>query len=589
MRRTALAALAMLASTASPAFATSEPGASTAASQPARAPVPRQLSPAQRNDYRAVFAALRAGDWSAAAARLDAAPEGPLHSVARAELYLAKGSPRVDLEPLMALIAKAPELPQAAQLSRLAMARGAEAMPELPVARDLVRLAGAPRRQSARSIARDAAAARLGLEVVPLIKDDRPSEAEMLLDSRHDQLSPEARTEWQQRVAWSYYLTGDDASALRLAAKARAGTGEWTVQADWVSGLAAWRQGNCNAAAEAFSSVAARARDSEMTAAGLFWAARADMACGRPEKVQARLRSASRLPETFYGLLANGALGTALPAPDKGPDFIQADWTTISQRPNARIAAALVEIGETALADALLKHQARIGQAQDHEALLRLATRLDLPATQIWLCQNGPAGARLSVAARYPAPGWTPQGGWRVDKALVYAHALQESQFRTDAVSPAGARGLMQLMPGTADLIARQRGETVDRARLNEPALNFEYGQSYLQQLADYSGTGGLLPKVIAAYNAGPGSVVNWNARGRDRGDPLLFIESIPFVETRAYVAIVLRNYWMYQRQSGAKPESLKAIAQGMWPRFPGLPGRTAVRLDTLGQTASAD
>jgi soluble lytic murein transglycosylase-like protein len=147
----------------------------------------------------------------------------------------------------------------------------------------------------------------------------------------------------------------------------------------------------------------------------------------------------------------------------------------------------------------------------------------------------------------------------------------------------------MQLMPGTAELIARQRGETVDRVRLNEPALNFDYGQSYLQQLADFGGTGGLLPKVIAAYNAGPGSVLNWNARGRDRGDPLLFIESIPFVETRAYVAIVLRNYWMYQRQSGAKPESLKAIAQGMWPRFPGLPGRTAVRLDTLGQTASAD
>jgi soluble lytic murein transglycosylase-like protein len=588
MRRTALVALLMLA-TAAPAVAAGGPGTAAASVEPARAPVPRQLSPAQRENYRAVFAALRAGDWKTVSDRLDAAPQGPLHNVARAELYLAKGSPKVELEPLLALIAKDPELPQAAQIARLAQARGAEAMPQLPVEKELVRLAGATRRLGARSIARDAAAAQLGQEVVPLIRDDRPSDAEALLNSRDGQLTPEAQTEWRQRVAWSYYLTGDDASAMRLAAKARAGTGEWTVQADWVAGLAAWRQGNCQAAAEAFSSVAARARDSEMTAAGLFWAARADMACGRPEKVQARLRSASRLTETFYGLLANGALGNAMPAPDKGPDFIQADWTTISQRPNARAAAALVEIGETALADALLKHQARIGEAQDHEALLRLATRLDLPATQIWLCQNGPAGARMSVAARYPAPGWTPQGGWRVDKALVYAHALQESQFRVDAVSPAGARGLMQLMPGTAELIARQRGETVDRVRLNEPALNFDYGQSYLQQLADFGGTGGLLPKVIAAYNAGPGSVLNWNARGRDRGDPLLFIESIPFVETRAYVAIVLRNYWMYQRQSGAKPESLKAIAQGMWPRFPGLPGRTAVRLDTLGQTASAD
>ena len=101
--------------------------------------------------------------------------------------------------------------------------------------------------------------------------------------------------------------------------------------------------------------------------------------------------------------------------------------------------------------------------------------------------------------------------------------------------------------------------------------------------------TGGLLPKVIAAYNAGPGSVMKWNDRRRDGGDPLLFIESIPFAETRGYVAVVLRNYWMYQRQAGVKSDSLRAIAQGMWPRFPGLPGRTAVRLDTIGGIASAE
>jgi hypothetical protein len=73
---------------------------------------------------------------------------------------------------------------------------------------------------------------------------------------------------------------------------------------------------------------------------------------------------------------------------------------------------------------------------------------------------------------------------------------------------------------------------------------------------------------------------MNWNYKLRDGGDPLLFIESIPFAETRAYVAIVMRNYWMYGRQQGSAPASLKAIAQGMWPRFPGLPGKTAIRLE---------
>jgi soluble lytic murein transglycosylase-like protein len=581
---------ASLAGTAVPALAASEtlalsPSPATSASNS----LPRQLTPTERDGYRAVFAAIRAGDWSAATARLDSMAEGSLHPIARAELYLAKGSPKVELNQLLALIEKAPELPQASRLAALAKARGAEALPELPVARDLVRMPGAPQRQSARTTRSDAAAAALAIEITPLVKGDRPSDAEALLNARLYELTDEARTEWEQRVAWSYYLAGDDVSARRLATQAHGGTGEWTVQADWVAGLAAWRQHDCAAAADAFSWVAARARDSEMTAAGLFWAARADMACGRPDKVQARLRTASRLPETFYGLLAGGALGLAPPAPDKRPELAATDWPLLSQRPNIRAAAALAEIGENALADMLLKHQARIGAMQDHEALLHLAARLNLPATQIWLARNGPAGMRMSASARYPSPGWTPQGGWRIDKALIYAHALQESQFRTDAVSPAGARGLMQLMPGTAQLIAKKRGEPIDQSALAEPSLNFEYGQSYLQQLADFSCTAGLLPKVIAAYNAGPASIANWNARGRNLSDPLLFIESIPFVETRAYVAIVLRNYWMYQRQSGAKAESLRAMAQGMWPRFPGLPGKTAVRLDSLGQTASAE
>ncbi|MDB5662359.1 MAG: lytic transglycosylase subunit [Sphingomonas bacterium] len=587
MRR--IAALVAL-GVAAPALSASETlGSAATAPRAATAAVPQQLSASDRTAYRAIFSAIREGRWAEASAALDARPDGLLTSVARAELYLAKDSPKVDLDPLVALIAAAPELPESGQLVRLAKARGAEALPELPMIRDMVRLARAPQRSRARTNARDAAAAALGAAIVPLIKDDLPSDAEALLIAAEGDLSSEARTEWRQRVAWSYFLTGDDAAARRLADSARGDSGEWGVQADWVSGLAAWRQNDCAAASNAFSAVASRARDSEMTAAGLFWAARADMACGHPERVQARLRSASRLPETFYGLLAHGALGTAVPAPAMRPELIAGDWDMLVRRPNARRAAALAEIGESALADMLLRHQARIGDLQDHEALLHLAARLNLPAAQIWLAQNGPAGARVSATSRYPEPAWTPQGGWRVDKALVYAHTLQESQFRTDAVSSAGARGLMQVLPSTAELIARKRGETVDTSTLYQPAVNMAYGQAYLEQLRDGAGTGGLLPKVIAAYNAGPGSVVKWNARNRDKGDPLLFIESIPFVETRGYVAIVLRNYWMYQRQAGNTSQSLRAMAQYMWPRFPGLPGKTAVRIDPLRGTASAE
>jgi soluble lytic murein transglycosylase-like protein len=561
------------------------------ASGPAAAAVnalPAQLDAAQRDGYRAVFAAIRTRDWSSAAARLDAMPVGPLHAIARAELSLTKGSPRVETDVLVALVTAAPWLPQAAAMARLATARGATMLPTPPYQHDLIHLDGAPKRRAAQTTRSDIAAADLARRVLPLIKDDRPADAEALLVAADPMLSGDARVEWQQRIAWSYYLTGDDANARRLATPAAGSTGEWAVQAAWVQGLAAWRARDCEAAARAFSSVSARARDTEMTAAGLFWSARADVACGRPQQVQAKLRSASRLSETFYGLLATGALGYALPAPDHRMDFGGADWTVVAGRPNLVTAVALKEINEDDLADQLLRYQARIGLPADHESLLHLAARLNLPAAQIWLAQNGPVGVSLSATARYPAPGWTPERGWRVDKALVLAHALQESQFRVGAVSAAGARGLMQILPGTADLINKRRGEgSADRTRLNDPSTNFEYGQSYLEQLSQSWMTGGLLPKVIAAYNAGPGSVQKWNERGRNLTDPLLFIESIPFFETRAYVAIVLRNYWMYQRQSGAVPASLKAMAQGMWPRFPGLSGATAIRMDGIGATAS--
>src|SRR3546814_6182202 len=88
---------------------------------------------------------------------------------------------------------------------------------------------------------------------------------------------------------------------------------------------------------------------------------------------------------------------------------------------------------------------------------------------------------------------------------------------------------------------------------------------------------------------AGPGSGKKWNEELRDGNDPLLFIESIPFVEPRHYVEVVLRNYWMYQQGVGADAESLDALAQGMWPRFPGLPGQSAIRVDPVRPVASAN
>ena len=557
-----------------------------AAAQPL--PLVSGLTADQRGQYRSIFAAIRSNDWTAAQTGIDALPAGPLTDVAQAELILAKGSPKATDTALTALLAGSADLPQAPDLAVIASRRGLNS-PLLPISRDLIRFAGPSKRQSARALRNDRAAAALAQLATPLLRGDQPSEAEAIVIARLGELSPEAQAEWLQRLAWSYYLTGDDGNARRIADQARTGVGDWAVQASWVSGLAAWRQKDCLNAGSAFEEVSSRARDPEMIAAGLYWASRADTACNHPERVEPRLRSAARMKESFYGLIAQAALGLA----DEGGSTIKLtanDWAAIGAIPNVRRAAALAEIGETALAEQALRYQARIGLSRDHESLIHLAARLNLPAAQIWLAQNGPSGTQLSASARYPMPGWTPASGWQVDKALIFAHALQESQFRTDATSPAGAHGVMQLMPATAQMVARHQGRTIDPSSLSQPATSIDLGQAYLRELADNgSSTGGLLPKVIAAYNAGPNSVANWNARGRNLADPLLFIESIPFSETRAYVAIVLRNYWMYQRQLGVNAASLVAISQGLWPRFPGLPGRDAVRLTSLGAVAAAD
>ncbi|WP_203310025.1 lytic transglycosylase domain-containing protein [Sphingomonas beigongshangi] len=565
---------------AAPDSAPATPAAINGASNPVEQ-VPAQLDAAQREGYRAVFQAIREARWQDAQIGLDTMKPGPLHAIARAELYTAKGSPKVEMAPLVALLNEAPELPEAADLTRLAKARGATDLPPLPMAQRLIWQDGAPRRVRAKATRSDEIAATLAVQMQPFVKADMAPEARALLETTSG-LSPEAQTEWQAKVAWMYFLTGDDANTRVMAAQAGDGAGDWSVQGRWMGALAAWRQGDCAAAEAGFEGVAARATDVDLRAAALYWASRADIVCGRPDKVQARLQSAAQFSESFYGQLSRQALLIRDKA-KPGSGVVAADWERLERRPNLRVAAALVEIGETDLADDVIRQQARIGDPAEFGSLVRVAEALSLPATTVWLAHNCPQGVTATAEARYPTPNWTPASGWRVDKALVYAHTLEESGFRSKVTSPAGAYGLMQIMPAAATDYMRERGMTVDKAALSKPSTNMDIGQRHLERLRDMASvTGGLLPKVIAAYNAGPKPVGEWNAIVRDGGDPLLYIESIPYWETRGYVTTVLRNYWMYEAQAGRKAStSRSALAQGLWPRFPGLPGASSVRLNT--------
>jgi soluble lytic murein transglycosylase-like protein len=546
--------------------------------------VPAQLDAAARAAYAQAFRDLDAGRLPAVEAAIAARPDGLLTPVLEAHLLLKR-------KPTAALadwVRAHPDLPQSPRLAEAAAAAGASELPPIPAARRM-RVVSYTAPMAPRSAKADAAGVALAQAVKPLIDAKQLGSAEAAWRERRDGVEEPSRSEWAQRIAWSYYTSGDDAGALRMGAAAGEGSGEWAALGNWVAGLAAWRADNCVEASAHFDTVAAKGATADLRAGGAYWASRAYMACGRPQDVSPRLRTAARYTDSFYGLLAAQSLGQTPAHSWSEPDFIQADWNHLAKISGARRAAALVEIGQLGLADRELRHLAATGDGSTYEPLLRLAARLNLPATQYWLAHRPPAGATPPMAARFPAPAWKPYRGWRIDQSLVFAHALQESNFVTDATSHVGARGVMQLMPGTAKDLCKEIGEAHDAARLADPEFNIELGQSYLEGLRDSTWTQGLLPKVIAAYNAGPGSVKNWNASLNDKGDPLLFIESIPFVETRHYVEVVLRNYWMYQQRQGQRADSLQAIAQGLWPRFPGLPGATAVKAEPLRTAARAD
>jgi soluble lytic murein transglycosylase len=525
-------------------------------------PAPQVVSVRTPRDWREVFSAIRAGRWADAHAGIYSLPQGVLTPVAKAELYTARGSPPVSLGQIQALLAEAPDLPQAEQVARLALSRGATAMPYYAPRRATTWLGNSPSRLRAKPIAGERAADQLRSQLDPLIKADDAVNAELLLMQNVAYLSYEARAEAGQRVAWAYYAIGRDADARRVADSYRYGAaGEWASQSAWVSGLASWRLNDCNAASNSFREVASRAEQRELSAAGYYWAARAEQACRRPRSVAPLLKSAARSPESFYGLLARETLGMdkRLPPDDHN------GFRRIASLPNVKRAEELVAIGQPWLAEELIKHQAQLSPPSDHHGFIELARRLDLASAQYWLAHNGQPGAVVDAADRYPIPRWMPRNGWRIDPALALAHMRQESNFRANVVSPAGAVGLMQVLPTTANQMARRNG--YDAGSLYDPTANIEYGQSFIETMRVSSATQGQLPKIIAAYNAGPLPVARWSYMAP--ADPLLWIESIPYWETRYYVPAVFRNLWVYQGLAKAETPTLSALAQHRWPAFP--------------------
>ncbi|MEQ8966992.1 MAG: lytic transglycosylase domain-containing protein [Azospirillaceae bacterium] len=358
--------------------------------------------------------------------------------------------------------------------------------------------------------------------------------------------------------------------AWAIAEPVAAASADVAPDAAWIAGLVAWRRADYAAAAELFGAAAtARCASPWHRAAGAYWAARSELRSGNPRAVSRRLAAAAAFPRTFYGLIARRALGLGPGLQFEAPVLDRATLAALTETPAGERAIGLLQVGLHGLAEAEL-YRIRPDGADDPVAagLVALAQQANMPGLAVRLGMAlRPAPGGYYDGALYPLGPWAPDSGFAVDRALVHAVIRQESLFDPEAVSYAGARGLMQLMPATAAYVAESDYRS-GPAALERPEINLELGQRYIRRMLSHPEVGPDLVRLIVGYNAGPGNVSRWFDAIEHGGDPLLFIESIPNGQARHYVERVLASFWIYRARLAQPTPSLDAVAAGAWPPY---------------------
>ena len=378
---------------------------------------------------------------------------------------------------------------------------------------------------------------------------------------------------FDENLAWiarGYFVWDKDHEALKVAGRAIARSGDRVPLAYWWGGLAAWRLGRHHAAGEFFRALAeSKSVTPWLVSAGGYWASRAYQAAGESKRAVPMLKAAARHPRTFYGLLALTALGERPPL-DFGMRRIEAsDLDALLGMQPVRRALALIQVGQQVWAGTELRRFAHRLSPRLALVMLSLASESGLADLSYRAAESLLQRTGVPVdAALYPLPVWEPEGGYTLDRAFLFAVMRQESRFRAGARSPRGARGLMQLMPRTAGVMAGRKYRGSQRHELLDPVLNVTLGQKYLHHLLSRQDVDGNLFYALAAYNSGPAKLREWQRRVDYRDDPLLFIESIPSRETRIFIERVLTNMWIYRLRFGQAPRSLETILSGGWPTY---------------------
>ena len=386
------------------------------------------------------------------------------------------------------------------------------------------------------------------------IKNDLEDEAAaLILDRSADPARlgrPEAWAVRRAGLARALLRAGEPETAYRVAASHRLTAGVDYADLEFLAGFAALRHlGDAELALGHFRALEAAVKTPISLTRALYWQGRTLEVMGRAAEAAEAYRAAARYQTAYYGLLAAERLGMDLDA-SLLSEGRPSDWRGAAFARSSVLEAALLALraGDRPLARRFVQH---LAQGLDDAQLAQLgdmALALDQPHLAVVVAKQAAERGLILPGAYFPVTDLVPDG-LPVSRALALSIARRESEFDPTVRSPAGARGLMQVMPETGRLMARELVLPFEPGRLtSDPGFNATIGSAYLAKLVDEFGPSVAL--VASGYNAGPGRPRRWITEfgdpRREDVDVVDWVETIPFTETRTYVMRVVESLVIY-------------------------------------------
>lgn len=374
------------------------------------------------------------------------------------------------------------------------------------------------------------------------------------------------------RLSFIYYTNGEFELAKKWGFVASDAKSEYGM---WAMGLLYFKEEKYAESKKYFSAILdlPQINNARKTEAA-FWAGRAADANGERSEAKKYWKIAAAHPMAFYGALSSVMLGNTPKYEFFEQDCTDEDIDALRETKYGKRALALLQVGQKDRAELYLKYMitSKVTDRTLH-AINSIATAYGLPRVSIQASSLIQDRGILEIddniiySAQYPLPDWEPMGGWSIDRALLLAITKQESGFRTNATSGAGANGLMQIMPSTAKKVARENKVNMSEIDMSKPEHNMFLGQQYIVDLLAHPNINNNIIKMLAAYNAGMGTLVDFE-KMFETYDPLLYIESFPTYETRSYIKRVMSNMWLYRARLDQPLTTMKDLANGEWPLY---------------------